>query len=69
MAAQCPRGLWLALLFTSLLGVVPPPLAAQAVRYERPRFPCEAANRCVVSLTRSVLARGDPWGPCGARPA
>ena len=34
MAARCPRGLWLMVLFTSLLTVLPPPLSAQAVRYE-----------------------------------
>ncbi len=34
MAARCPRGLWLVLLFTSLFSVLPPPLSAQQVRYE-----------------------------------
>ena len=33
MAARCLRGLWLVLLVTSWLGVLPPPLAAQSVRY------------------------------------
>jgi len=34
MPARCLLGLWLVLLFTSLLVALPPPLAAQAVRYE-----------------------------------
>jgi hypothetical protein len=34
MAARCARRLWLVLLVTSLLSVLPPPLAAQSVRYE-----------------------------------
>jgi hypothetical protein len=34
MAARCPRRLWLVLVFTSLLSVLPPPLAAQSVHYE-----------------------------------
>jgi len=34
MATQCPRGLWLMVLITSLLSLLPPPLAAQTVHYE-----------------------------------